>query len=230
MRLVDAVGQHAADDAAVFERIARAARRFRAVGEHAPFSVRRAREVDGGEMQIPAPLRAGAVTGAQKTRIGFDQRRRQDAFGDRRLRPVDVGQQRVEKLRALDRARLDDAPFLRRDQQRQHVERPETFGALRIVIDRIGDVVLAKEPARLLEAFGHLARIERRQAGEQRLPVLAQPPLAGRGLVIDAGPGRRSMSGRIAEIARLTEERGLVLRGAAEGALGKRVRHVASLA
>ena len=110
---VKRVGQHARDDGAVLERVADAGRRLRAGADDPPFAVGAAREVERDEVQEDAAGGTDAVAGAQEPGMPEDQRRRQQAVAQQRLRAVDVGGDGVQQPRALPQAAVEPLPLLR---------------------------------------------------------------------------------------------------------------------
>ena len=100
------VGQHARHHDAVLERVAGAGGRLRAIGRAPGRSPDgRAHQIRGVEMQEAPVRRRQPVTGAQEARMRQHQLGRQPAFGQRALRPVEVGQQPIEQARALGQPR-----------------------------------------------------------------------------------------------------------------------------
>ncbi len=86
---------------AILERVAGARRRLRAIADHPPAAVRRAREVGGVEVQEAALRRLDAVARPQEARVREHQLRRQQPVAQQVLRTVEVGEDEVQELRAL---------------------------------------------------------------------------------------------------------------------------------
>ena len=107
------------------------------------------------------------------------------ALGQQPLRPIEIGQQRVQQPRALRDARFDGLPLRGRQHERQRIQRPGTIGALRVGVDVVGDAVLDDEPARELERAAHgVGRIVGAQAVDERPPVRAHRALRVGQLVV----------------------------------------------
>ena len=92
LAIAERFGQVAQQHDPVFERIAGARRRLRAVGEHPPLAVRRARQVHGVQVEMNAVRDANAVARPQERRVREHERRRQQpgaraASGGRTGRP-----------------------------------------------------------------------------------------------------------------------------------------------
>ena len=77
VEVAERLGQDARHHDPVLERIARARRRLRAVADHPPLPVRRAREVGGEGVQIAVARHAHAVTRPQEVRIAVHELGRQ---------------------------------------------------------------------------------------------------------------------------------------------------------
>ncbi len=180
------LGKDARDDLPVLERIARTGRRLRAIAEHPPAPVGRAREIDGVDVQPRAAGRAARRGRPQEVRMTERQLRRNDALREQLLRAVEIGEQRIEQLRPLRDARLDPPPLARRNEERQEIERPRTIAALRIGVDVVGDAVLDDEPARKLDAAARGIGPIDPQPLDQRAPVRADVALVIEQLVVAA--------------------------------------------
>ena len=188
------VRQAARQHHTVFQRVAGTGRRLGPVVEHDPAAVGHAAQIEGGQMQLHPVRRLNAMTGPEEARIGEQQRRRQGAVLQDFLRPVEIGQQPVEQAGTLGQAGLDLAPFRRRHDRGQGIERPGPGQALRIAIDIIGDAVLADHPFRELPT-----RLDRRRRGEvgcfqQCRPGRPRRPAGAAHLVV--GTGRNLVSGQ----------------------------------
>ena len=94
--------QRARKDDPILQRIARARRRLRAVAKNFELPVLVAHQIGGVQVQ-PAILRqADSVARAEKAGIGPQQFRRKHAAENRFRRAIQVRQQTVQQLRALD--------------------------------------------------------------------------------------------------------------------------------
>ena len=93
---------HAAEHAAVFQRVGHALCLAGAVRQHAPDAVAAAQQVGGIEKQVAvAPRAAQVAAGAQEIRIAVDQVGRDQAVGHQAPRPVEIGQDRFHQPGAL---------------------------------------------------------------------------------------------------------------------------------
>ena len=98
---------------AVGERVADAGRRLGMRVDHAPAPVGSARDVGGEELDEPA-RRPQAMAGPQKGRIAEHELMGNGARRQQVLRPVEVGEDGFEQLRALDQRALQAAATPRR--------------------------------------------------------------------------------------------------------------------
>ena len=112
-QLLDALGleqlrHDAGHDAAVFQGVGDALRLAGAIGQDPPGAVRSAQHVGGVERQIAVPAAAiDGAAGAQERRIAIDEVGRDQAFGQQRLRTVEIGQDQFHQLGALRQAGFD---------------------------------------------------------------------------------------------------------------------------
>ncbi|MNO87213.1 hypothetical protein D3C76_786320 [compost metagenome] len=137
------LGQGSRDDGAVLQRETCARRRLGTVGSDPPATVRGAGKVHRIDMQI-GPFRwSDTLAGPEKIVMAIDQFGRQQAFTDQLLRPVDIGQHRIEQSCALFNTRRQLLPFGGGQQVRQQVQLPRPVGTLGVGIDIVGDAVLA---------------------------------------------------------------------------------------
>ena len=174
LQFAQQVGEGGCDDGAVFECVAGARRRLRAVGHHPPAAIGRARQVDRVEMQRHVVVVTHAVARAQEARMAMDQRRRQQAFAQHRLLAIHVAQNLVEQRGALDHGRFDAAPFLVRQDQRQHVQVPLARPGAGIGQYVVADAVFAHLALHHLHPLAHHVRCFVPQVGEHRTPVRAR--------------------------------------------------------
>ena len=168
------VGQRARGGDAVLQRKAGARRRLRAVAQHPPFAVRAAAELEGAEMQEMPARRLHADHRPQKFRAGGDQARRQQPVGDQAVFPIDVGDDRLEQLGALDQAGGDRLPFALVDQQRHMRQRPGALGGAGLVVDAVVDAGIAQILVGAGEAARQLLGAQRIERVDERLPDRAQ--------------------------------------------------------
>ncbi|MNH19666.1 hypothetical protein D3C79_794100 [compost metagenome] len=143
-------------------------------------------------MQI-GPFRwSDTLAGPEKIVMAIDQFGRQQAFTDQLLRPVDIGQHRIEQSCALFNTRRQLLPFGGGQQVRQQVQLPRPVGTLGVGIDVVGDAVLAQLAGQRGLALGQLRRPAALQVGTQGLPMLTHRALAFEHLVI--GPRTQRVS------------------------------------
>ena len=116
IRSAEEIGQNIGDDGAILQRIAAARRRLRAIGQHPPLAVGRTRKIDGQHMQIAVRGNRHAHQRPQKCGVGIEQRGRKVAVRHQVLRAVEVLEQQVQQLGALNDAGFDEAPLVRRNQ------------------------------------------------------------------------------------------------------------------
>ncbi len=148
-KIAKRLGEEPRNRDAVLERVAGARRRLTARADDAPAAVGAAGEIEGDLMEEAAAGRRDPVRGPQKSRMAEDERRRQRAVGDQLLRPVQVGEDRVEQARPLSEPRGERLPFGRGHDQGQHVEAPRARRPVGVGVDVVGHAVvvnLARDP------------------------------------------------------------------------------------
>ena len=134
-----------------------------------------------------------AMAGPQKIRLPEDHRRRQPARTDEFLRAVTVGENPVQQGRALNQARLERAPFIRRDDKRDRVQLPRPLHAARIAVNIVGDALLMNEalagflPALEFRRAELLQRREQSGVMRTRLAVVSEKLIKPRGTRLVAG-------------------------------------------
>ncbi len=159
---------------AILERVARARRRLRAVAEHPPAPVRRAREVERDEVQVQVVAHADARARPQELRIAEHEPRRQHLVLEHALLAVEIDEQRIQEARALDHADLDRGPFVGIHQQREQVEMPRP-AAFALCDER--HAVLGQEALRLVLSGARGVGAHRGERVEHVAP--ARPDAAG---------------------------------------------------
>ena len=181
----EGLGQAARQHAADLQRIARARRHLGMVGQHMPAPVAQPHQVDGilGEV-ARRPAAVGGAAGAQEMAVGMDQHRRHQPLGQHLLRPVEVGQEAIEQLRALAEARLQRLPLVGGDHEGQRVERP--VGRAAVVEQVEGRARFLQLPPRALDTVLQPAARQIADDAENPLPVIADRLLAGDQLVVCA--------------------------------------------
>ena len=186
-RLVER-GEGARQHQTIFQRIARARRRLRAIAEHPPAPVGPAADIGGIEIEIAAARRLDAAHRAQIFVAAGDRRGRDRALGNQPAFAVEVAQHQFEQLRALGDAGGQLLPVGLVDDQRQMAQRPEPVGGL--AGRAIGDAGFAQMPVGGGEAPLDLARRQRRKGIEKAAPDRARRPVRADIFVGHAGqPG-----------------------------------------
>ena len=126
-------------------------------------------------MEMTPSWQPDAVATAEERRMAEDELGGQYLFFQEMLGAVEIGEEGVEDAQSLADPRFDPLPIVRRDHQRDRIEDPRTLPPLGILVDVVGDAVVADQPPRLLPALGQLRRIP---LPENR----RQPPPVGAGL------------------------------------------------
>jgi hypothetical protein len=183
VQVAELLGKNAADDGPVFEGIAGTRWGLRAVGNHPPAAVGRAREVGGVEMQIGITGRSDPLAGPEEVVVTEDQRRRQAAIGDQGLRTVQILQHGVEQACALRHGTGQLLPLAGREDQRQWIEFPWSVGALRVGVDVVSYTVLEDAAPHVIESVPHLLGGCRSEVGQERLPRRTHATVLGEHLV-----------------------------------------------
>jgi hypothetical protein len=116
------LGEQARDDEAVFQQVAQAGRRLRALGHHPPVAVGVAGEVKRRNVQVRAAHRRHAVHGPQVAGVALHQRAGQQPASQQLLGAVHVGHDAVQQAHALQHAGFDLAPALGGNDQREQVQ------------------------------------------------------------------------------------------------------------
>ncbi len=186
VRGAEDVGQDIGDDGAVLQRIAAAGRGLGAVGEHPPLAVGRAGEIDCQHVQITVRGNGYADQRPQKRGIGVEQRRGKTPLRHQVLRAVEIFEDEVQQLRALNDAGFEEAPFIGGDEKGNDVDLPRPVGSEGIAVDVVGDSVLANAALGAAPAAAQLFRADLLQGLHQVRPVRSRSHPVGRQLVICA--------------------------------------------
>ncbi len=107
-------------------------------------------DVDPGDMGPDVVRRAMALHFRPVARIAEHEVLGHDSGADDLLRAIDVGEEHVQRLDALDQSRFQPQPFVMAEQARDDVERDQALGGLLVAIDGEGDADAAKQHFRLL--------------------------------------------------------------------------------
>ena len=108
---------------------------------------------------------------AQELRVPGRQVRRQVPLGQEPPMTVDVGQEGVGQAGALDDAGFDAGPFAPVEDEGQDVEVPRPGRAAGVVVDVVGDAVVADQPAHAAVAPLQLRPVDPGEFGQERAPV-----------------------------------------------------------
>ena len=87
------------------------------------------------------------------------------------LGAIEIGQNPVEKLGALDEAGFEAAPFGSGDQDRDGVEIPRAVHPQRVAVDVVGNAVLANALTGGLPAAGQFFRTQLGERGNVFFPI-----------------------------------------------------------
>ena len=146
----------------IFERVAQAGRRLRAVGKHPPLPIRRPAQVNRVVMQKYRLRHGQPVTSAEKAGIVKDQFRRQRPIAQQSQWTVNIGQHQVEQRGALLDGGFNGLPFDAVEHQRDRVHRPRTLLPLRIAVDIERNAIGLDDLPALLPAARELPRTQAR--------------------------------------------------------------------
>ncbi len=144
-------------------------------------------EVDPADMRPDAVRRADARDLGAELLVHQHQLGRDHALGEDAALAVDVLQEGVDRLDALDQPRAQPRPFVGEEDARDDVERDDPLGGVAVAIDGEGDAELAEGLLRGLLAALQLGlrRIgdpvrQRREFGPRRLRPALPPDLVER--------------------------------------------------
>ena len=174
---------------AVLEGISATHRGLAAVLEHPPAAVGRAPDVRRVIVQAPTAAHLHAMTRPEELRVAQHQRCRQAAFQHQALLAVAVRQHGIEQPRPLDQPRLQAAPVVGRNEQRQRIEVPRPRCRAARAVDVVREAVLVEDPLDTLPACVHLRRTQGADGFDQLPPMRSQ--LAIRGLHFIEDPWQR---------------------------------------
>ncbi len=146
--------KHPRDDDAVLQCVARSRRRLRAVGQHRTTARGVAGKVHGHSEQLLAARQVDVVALAEEAGVAEDQLGRQHPLPQQLAGAVEVGEDQVEQLGALDNAELDAGPFVARAApgrgRRPRGPQPELVRPRdRLAVYVVGDAVVVEQAPRL---------------------------------------------------------------------------------
>ena len=138
-------------------------------------------------MQMHAARRIDAAHGAHERRIAINQRRRQQVALQQGLIAVDIVDNGIQQLGALDQAGFQGLPFLGPDQEGDRVHAPGAGRFPGVVVDVVRGAVFPDEALRRVPAVLQFLIGKPPQAFQEVAPVRAHARLGIHHLVIDAG-------------------------------------------
>ena len=127
---------------AVLEHVARARGRAQVVLEHEVLAVLVAHDVDAGDVGVDAAGRVDADHLAPEVARAEHELGRHLPVAQDALAVVDVGEEEVERVHALDHAALDVIPLRARDDARDEVEREDPLEPFLLAVDREADALI----------------------------------------------------------------------------------------
>ncbi len=163
---------------AVLEHVAGARGRAQVVLEHEVLAVLVAHDVDAGDMRIDAAGRVEADHLASEVPRAEDEIGRDFPVAQDALTVVDVGQEGVERVHALDHAALDVVPLVARDHARDEVEREDPLEPFLLAVDGEADALVEERRVDRVPARRELLDAQRRELLGERAVV--GPGSAGR--------------------------------------------------
>ncbi len=173
--MLEHLGEHLLRDHAVLEHVRHARRHAQVVLEHVDRAVAVAHEIRAADVGPHAVRRFAADAGRQEIRGRRDDVVGHDAVVDDAPVVIQVVDEVVERLQALNQAALDARPLGCLDRARNHVERPGAVDVLAFGVDREGDAHLDDGALRVGLPLGELARAERRQDSPRAAQPTAEP-------------------------------------------------------
>ena len=165
------LGQHTRGDQTIGQRVAGARGNLRAVVQHPPSPIRRARHVRRVEVHVNPARRLDAVRRAEEVRLRKKQRRREPAGAEKFLRPVAVGEHAIDEHGPLHERAPELRPLRAIEHERHGVEPPRPLAATRVAIHIIRDALLDDDAPRAFRPLPQFAGPEAIQLREQFLPM-----------------------------------------------------------
>ena len=141
---LEGIGELGRDGRAVFQQVAQARGRLRALRHHPPIALGSARQIEGDDVQVRAAHHRHAVHGAQVVRVALHQRGGQQAVLQQAALAVGVAHHGFKHLHALQHAGFNGLPVAGRDQQRKQIERPRPLQVGLVGVNVVGDAVFAQ--------------------------------------------------------------------------------------
>ena len=167
--LLEGVRKLLPHEVAVFQQITQPRRGLGALGHEVPAPRRTPDEIEGHQMQV-MPLR-DAVHGAEVAWMALHQGRGQQTIAQQLLSAVDVLQNALQQLRALQDAGRERGPFGGGNQQGQEIDFPRALGALAVGIDVVADAVAQHHAPQAQQPLGEIVRRLAGQCIEEGAPV-----------------------------------------------------------
>ena len=100
------------------------------------------------------------------------------------LRSVEILENQTQQLGALNDARFDETPLVRRNQQRNDVDFPRSICPERIAVDVVGDSVLANAALGTAPASSQLLGADLSKRLHQVRPVRSRSHAIGRQFIV----------------------------------------------
>ena len=137
-----------------------------------------AHDVDAGDVRVDAAGRVEADHLAPEVPRAEHELGRHLPVAQDALAVVDVGEEGVERVHALDHAALDVIPLLARDDARDEVEREDPLEPLLLAVDREADALVEERGVDRVPPRRELLDAQRRELLGERAVVRPRP--AGR--------------------------------------------------
>ncbi|MCY1531590.1 hypothetical protein D9M68_668200 [compost metagenome] len=148
---------------AVFQHVADAAGGAQVVLQHVVGAIAVAHQVDAGDMGIDVAVQVQALHGDLVALIGQQLLGGDDPGLDDPLVMVEVGEEQVQRLDALDAALLHHPPFAHGNGTGNGVERDQALGALLVAIEGEGDTGTVEQQVGITPSLGQQLRWRVRQ-------------------------------------------------------------------
>ena len=183
------IGEDAGENVAIFEGVTDSAGGLGAVGHYPPLAIGGAGEIDSVEGKKSSMGGTHAVARAKKSAIGLEQCWGNNAFVEKLLGSVDIGEDEVEQAGPLNEAASQFRPFVGSDDQGERAEFPVALGAAAIAEHVVSDAVFAEETADIFSAISETGGTDAIETANEFLPGLADG-LIGVAEFIEAIGGR----------------------------------------
>src|SRR5207237_1390624 len=129
---------------AIFEHVGDARRRAGIVLEHIELVGSDADQIDPANMRPHPVRRADAGDLGAELLVAVDQLGRDQPFLEDPALAVDILEERIDRLDALDQPLAEPGPFLLEENARDDIERNDALSGVAVTIDRKGDAELTE--------------------------------------------------------------------------------------